>query len=207
MRARLVKAMRLCSRLTQDVRARDEMAYESLEKLIGLFNLKKKREVERYCQKLVITSEDLSSLILAGRVGSFGPFKYACHFTECRPGHLEPKQSELAALASHGVGLAKGAALKAIRKMDQIFKERRLVSAHLFYERSQKYWHMFYFDQRDFTGTKNHWKHGPHIHYAQDMFTREPLARIWSRVVSERPEFPPSLHVRYDYHHNRRRWH
>jgi hypothetical protein len=181
------------------------MSRESLEKLIGLFNLQKKREVERYCQNLVITSEDLSSLILTGRVGSFGPFRYACHFAESRPEHLEPQESELAALATNGVGPAKGAALKALRKMDQIFTERRLLSTHLFYERSQKYWHMFYFDQRDFTDRINHWKHGPHIHYAQDMFTRDPLAVIWPRVLAEKPDFPPSLHIRYDYHHNRSR--
>jgi hypothetical protein len=179
------------------------MARESLEKLIGLFNLKKKKEVERYCRKLVITSEDLADLILAGRVGGFGPLRYACHFAETRPEHLEPRQAELAALASNGVGSVSGAALKAVRKMNQLFNERSLLSTHLFYEPSQKYWHMFYFDQRDFTDRKNHWKQGPHIHYSQDMFTKEPLALVWSSATSDKPEFPPSVHVRYDYHHNR----
>ena len=76
---------------------------------------------------------------------------------------------------------------------------------HLFYSRSQKYWHMFYFDQRDYQATENHWKHGPHIHYSQDRFTIEPLQDVWRKATSQAPELPPAIYIRYDYHHNRRR--
>lgn len=181
------------------------MPRESLEGLLGLFNLSKKREVERYCQSLVITSEDFANVLLAARIAGLGPYRYACHFHELTPEHLHPKQEELSALGSNGVGPLKGPALKAIRKMDQIFRDRRLLAMHLFYSPSQKYWHLFYFDQRDYEARGNHWKHGPHIHYSQDLFTREPLEQMWSRATSDKPSFPPSRHVRYDYHHNRRR--
>jgi hypothetical protein len=181
------------------------MARESLEKLLGLFNLSKKRDVERYCQNLVVTSEDFADVLLASRVAGLGPYRYACHFAEMTPNHLHPKDEELTALGANGVGPLKGSALKAMRKVNQIFRDRRLLAMHLFYVPSQKYWHLFYFDQRDNDDHKNHWKHGPHIHYSQDLFTKEPLGEVWSRATSDKPSFPPSLHIRYDYHHNRHR--
>lgn len=180
------------------------MADASLEKLLGLFNLSKKREVERYCQELVISSHDFASVLLAGRVAGLGPYKYACHFNESTPDHLHPKKDELAALATNGVGQLRGPALKAMRKVNQVFLDRRMLAMHLFYTSSQKFWHLFYFDQRDYEDCNNHWKHGPHIHYSQDLFTREPLSQVWAKATAEKPVFPPSLHVRYAYHHNRR---
>jgi len=86
-----------------------------------------------------------------------------------------------------------------------MFKDRRLLAVHLFYARSQKHWHMFYFDQRDYSADNNHWLHGPHIHYSQSSFTRETLATVWRGVCQAKPEFPKSVHIRYDYHYNRRR--
>lgn len=179
------------------------MADESLGKLLGLFNLSKKRGVEKYCQEIVISSHDFASVLLAGRVAGLGPYKYACHFHESTPDHLHPNKDELAALAANGVGQLRGAALKAMRKVNQVFRDRRMLAMHLFYTPSQKYWHLFYFDQRDHEDRNNHWKHGPHIHYSQDLFTREPLPQVWANATAEKPVFPPSLHVRYDYHHNR----
>ena len=81
---------------------------------------------------------------------------------------------------------------------------RRLLSVHLFYSPSYEFWHLFYFDQRDHDPRDNHWKHGPHLHYSQNSFTRESLASVWDKVRQPKPEFPRALHIRYDYHHNRR---
>lgn len=179
------------------------MARESLEKLGALFNLGRKREVERYCRDLVITSEDFADVVLAARIAGFGPYTYTCHFREIAPESLEPSQEEINALGRSGVGALSGNALKAARKMDQLFRDRRLLATHLFYSRLYKYWHMFYFDQRDYQPSGNHWDHGPHLHYSQYSFTRESLQAIWQRVCAVKPELPPSVHVRYDYHHNR----
>lgn len=176
-----------------------------MERLVGLFDITKKRDVERYCQSLVITSEDFADLILAGLLGSVAQYEYVKHFHEIMPDQLIPKDSELDALANNGVGRIEKPAQKALSKLNQAYIDRRLLAVHLFYVPSQKYWHMFYFDQRDYKATGNHWKHGPHIHYTQDLFTNEPLSTVWAKATKENPEFPPSLHVRYDYHHNRKR--
>ena len=96
------------------------MPRESLEGLLGLFNLSKKGEVERHCQGLVITSEDFANVLLAGRIAGLGPYRYACHFHELTPEHLNPKQEELSALGSNGVGPLKGPTLKAIGRWTKL---------------------------------------------------------------------------------------
>lgn len=179
------------------------MERDSLEKLLGLFNLGRKREIERYCQNLIITSEDFAKVLLASRITGLGPYRYACHFREITPDELKLRENELTSLGKSEPGPLKGDALKSVRKIDQMFRDRRLLSVHLFYTHSQNYWHMFYFDQRDYQSSRNHWKHGPHIHYSHDSFTKVSLNDIWSLIVAEKPVFPPSIHIRYDYHHNR----
>lgn len=177
---------------------------QSFEDLVALFNLSKKKEVEAHCRKLVIRSEEFADVLLAARVAGLGPYLYANHFVELAPSFLHPSSEELEALGGNGLGRLSGKALKAIRKVDQMFKDRRQLAVHLFYARSLKYWHMFYFDQRDYSAENNHWEHGPHLHYAHDSFTREPLSEVWRKVQEPTPVFPKSIHVRYDYHHNRR---
>lgn len=171
---------------------------QHLEDLVSLFNKEGKREVERYCRALVIRSEALAAVLLAGQVTGLGHYAYACHFVDLVPDEVVPTEEEREALGRHGAGKLTGKGLKAIRKMGQLFEVRRMIAVHVFYSRSLKYWHLFYFDQRDYDKRNNHWKHGPHIHYSQDTFTREPLAEVWRKVHMPRPEFPPAVHIRFD---------
>ena len=181
-------------------------ANDSFERLLQLLNLGAKKDVQKYCRDLIIRSEDLSNLILIGRVAGLENYKYACHFAQIAPEHLNPTQRDLAALASNGVGPLSRAARKTATKMFQIFQDRRMFCAHLFYMPSMAYWHLFYFDQRDTTDHNNHWRiGGPHIHYSRESFSREPLRDVWRKVCASPPETPASVHIRYDYHHNRKR--
>lgn len=176
---------------------------ENLKKLLVLFNTKKKRDIEKYCRNLVITSEGFTSLILAGRATGVRPYLYECQFNEFVPEHLPPTKEELNALGTNGVGRLEGKARKAVSKVNQIFTDRRMFAAHLFYTPSFKFWHLFYFDQRDTESYRNHWKHGPHIHYSNDLIVKMPLQEIWNQVCLKRPKLPKSIHIKYDYHHNR----
>ena len=177
---------------------------ESLERLVPLLNTSGRKEASRYARDLTVTSEALVAIILAAQVGGLGPYAYTSYDREISPDTLNPTKEELNALGRTGVGQVTGLALKAIRKLDQQFKERSLLVIHLFYSRSHRHWHMFYFNQRDYTPRRNHWKHGPHIHYSQDAFTREPLSEVWARIRASKPLFPPKVHIRFDYHHNRK---
>lgn len=170
---------------------------ESLRALCDLLNLQKKREVERMCASMEITSEGFFHLLIAGRAGAVANLEYACHFTQYVPEHLEPTEEENQALGSTGVGPLEGKALKLVRKVSAIFNERRVFAAHLFYVPGHAAWHMFYFDQRDTQKRGNHWKHGPHIHYTSDLIVTAPLSGVWSAICQERPVVPKSLHLRY----------
>lgn len=181
------------------------MRSDSLRRFLGLFDLRGKREIKRYGRSLTVTSEDFSDVVLAARIAGLGPYEYACHFLEVRPDCVEPTREQFEALGASSVGVLSGRALKTARKIDQLFRDRRLLSVHLFYMRSHRHWHMFYFDQRDYQAPQNHWKHGPHIHYCHSAFTSEPLGEVWLKATASVPDFPPSVHIRYDYHHNRKR--
>ena len=122
---------------------------QSLDDLLTLFNIGKKSDVKTHCRKLVIKSEDFTNVILAANVGRLDPYEHIEHHKEITPAFLQLSEDEQEALGRSGLGQIKGKALKAVRKIDQIFKDRRLLSVHVFYDKSQSFWHMFYFDQRD----------------------------------------------------------
>jgi hypothetical protein len=183
----------------------EERDHQGLHRILQLFNIESKKEIKKYCRDLAIRSEDLFHIILVGRVSGLETYKYACHFSEYSPKHLNPTERDLAALSANGVGPLSRDARKTVTKISQIFQDRRMFSAHLFYTPSKKYWHLFYFDQRDVSEIGNHWKlGGPHIHYSRESFSKEPLDQVWRRVCATPPEPPSSVHVRYDYHHNRK---
>lgn len=177
---------------------------EGLENLLKLFSLERKKDVEKYCRDLVIKSEDLADIILAGRISGLRPYLYNVHFSETVPEYLNPTEQDFAALTSNGVGKMSRGARKTANKISEIFNQRRLFSAHLFYAPSHKFWNLFYFDQRDVDSMSNHWVSGPHIHYSRESFCREPLQEVWRNVCNSPPVPPSGIHIRYDYHHHRK---
>lgn len=179
----------------------------NLEQMLSLFHANTKREVEQICRDLVIYSDDLFGVILAARAGGLADYRYACHFADRSPKHLNPTDAEREALGRSGVGkITDAKALKFLSKTDQIFVERKMFAAHLFHSPSHRYWHVFYFDQRDTTERKNHWAHGPHIHYTSDLIMRPPMAEMWNAVCESEAKSLKGLHVRYvDHHHKRAR--
>lgn len=167
------------------------------EKLIRLFNIETKGELEKYCREVVVHGSDLVALILGGQAGALAPYKYACHFDQKVGLHLNPSAEELSALSQNGVGLLKGKAKKVISKAFQTFKERRCLAAHLFYTPSHSYWYLFYFDQRDTASHRNHWVHGSHIHLISSHWPNLTLEGAWQQVLSGNLNFPNKIHLRY----------
>jgi hypothetical protein len=145
----------------------------------------------------VIYQSDLAALITASKLGVLHPYEYACRFKETSPEHLKPKASELAAPADLKVGPLEGEGKKLFRKLFQTMDERRLFAAHLVYTPDHSYWHVLYLDQRDLDSGRNHWEHGPHVHYANDTFHRGDLEEIWKRVTEGDTAFLKPLHIRF----------
>jgi hypothetical protein len=164
--------------------------------LVNLFNIKTKKELKSYCQDAMILRQDFVSFILAAQAGVLSPYKYASHFEDKIPEHLTPKQEELAALGQATKGPLQGKAKKCVRKVFQLFVDRRHIAAHLFYTPSYDYWHLFYFDQRDQSTPKNHWRGGPHLHFVNDLWANLVLEDVWERVLRGDTSFS-SVHIRY----------
>ena len=119
-------------------------------KLIELFNLETKRELERYCSRFTLYKTDLVALILAARQGVLYPYRYSNHFERRLPKHLFPNEDERNALAENGVGSFKTKhASKFTSKLFQLHKEQRALAAHLLYTPDYRYWYIFCFDNRD----------------------------------------------------------
>lgn len=170
---------------------------KDIEGILNLLNQSKKREAVKYCKNLSIYSSDFVILILAAQAGALAPYKYASHFNERIPEHLHPSDDELAELSKNEIGPLRGKSKKAITKVYQIFKDRRCFAAHLFYTPDYKYWHIFYFDQRDNDSHKNHWKEGPHIHYLSDLWPQHKLPEIWNKVLSGDKNLCSTPHIRF----------
>lgn len=166
--------------------------------LFEVLNVRSKRELDKHCRRLLVSQQDFVELILAARRGELAPYQYANHFARTVPGALIPNESENAAISKNGVGKfhTKGAR-KFASKLIQLFKERRSLAAHLFYTPDHRYWHLFYFDNRDNSDEKNHWKHGAHIHYVSDLWPELSMSEAWAQVHSGQLAFADKLHIRY----------
>lgn len=171
---------------------------EHFPSLLELFNMRSKNEVLRHCAGLVVHRQDLVSLILGAQHGALAPYRYANHFADTVAPHLQPTEAEHSAIQQNGVGKFQSrGARKFSSRIFQLFHERRVLAAHLFYTPNYRYWHLFYFDNRDTEESKNHWKHGSHIHYASDLWPNLSLQQAWTQVKGGHVSFPNKVHLRY----------
>lgn len=169
----------------------------NIEGLIKLFNIESKRGLEKYCRTLVVRKIDFVALILGARAGSLEPYRYACHFNQAVPAHLQATAEELTALSQNGIGPLKGKAKKAVTKTFQLFDERRCFAAHLFYTPCYSYWYLFYFDQRDEAMQTNHWEYGPHMHLVSSHWSNLKLKQVWLQMKEGDINFASKIHLRF----------
>ncbi len=168
------------------------------EALFEVLNFSTKRELERHCKNLIIYQQDLVALILATQHGALEPYRYANHFDRTTTSNLYPNDTERSAISKNGIGEFKTrGAKKFASKISQLFKEQRALAAHIFYSPNHRYWHLFYFDNRDTSEHGNHWKHGPHVHYVSDLWPELTLAEAWRQVTTGDFSFRNKLHIKY----------
>ena len=86
---------------------------------------------------------------------------------------------------------------KVIRKMEQMFRQRKYRVIRFF--AIGKEWHCVFFDQRDayaqFQNT--HWKGGTHIHYLSYLMTSRGAEEIWALLHDRNAKLPKSIHIKY----------
>ena len=170
----------------------------NLKDLLQIFNCKSKGELKKHARNTVVYQQDMVAFVLAAQQGALYPYLYANHFARKVPDHLMPNEKEQEAISKNGIGNFKTlAAQKFARKVFQMPVEQRSRAAHLFYTSDHKYWNLFYFDNRDRSKYTNHWKHGGHIHFVSDLWSRLSMEEAWKKVKSGELSFQNKLHLRY----------
>ena len=176
----------------------DKLLQEILESevpeyLHKMLEIEKKSELEKYCKNLIITQEALFKLITSShKIGYLHQIKHI----DFVPPHLKPTGKEKEALSSAKAGeTLAGDAKKLVNKISQIFKERRLLSVHVFCNNTK--WHLFYFDQDDMEERNNHWKHGPHIHFVNYLWPNLDINNLWKLFNKVESSAAGKLHIRY----------
>ena len=116
------------------------------------------------------------------------------------PQHLRLSAEEQRALGGHGVGaIAENTpAAKAVTKIAQMFKDRRLLFGHMFIDvRDESRWHFLYGDQRDLAG---HWTPDgspqPHVHFINFLWPGRNVRALWEEFGAGKAP-GAALHVRF----------
>ena len=163
------------------------------EYLRQLLSFSKKSDLERYCRNLEIDYRDFTVLIYnAHQIGYFHDIK----FNDFQPEHLQPTEQEVWSLGRTENGVISADGQRFIRKVSEIFKQRRYLVAHIFANAER--WHLFYFDQRDIqTLDPNHWKHGPHLHFVNDLWPNYDPNDVWALFDQADASLRGKLHIRY----------
>jgi hypothetical protein len=170
---------------------------KNIEGFLKLFTFDKKRELERYCREVVIYGSDFAAFIFACDSGRL-PFLHRIHCGDHVPERLNPTDKDLAALAGNGVGPLQPGAQKTMRKIFQLFRDRRYLVGHIFYVPDLSEWHFFQFDQRDTEDERaNHWKEGAHIHFLNWLWPNYDAETLWANFTSGKAKMNDSLHLRY----------
>ena len=177
---------------------------DTLKAFLKIFEIGTKKELLKHCKTTVIHSDHFANFIGLAEAGLL-QYRHLIHYRDLVPEHLHPKPEEI-----QGIPLTVGAKLEGkpltfFNKVQQIFRDRRYLVGHMFYSSNLKYWHFFYFDQRDLSRYGNHWKHGPHIHFLNFLWPEYTCETLWNQFITRNPTLRSSMHIRYlDIHSARR---
>lgn len=166
-----------------------------LENLLTIFEFDKKRKLEQYCRDIAVSAKDFSDLIICGEATGM-PFFHQIHHRDIFPKHLELSDANLQALSNNPVGPLNPEARKTVRKVFQIFKDRRYLVGHIFYTADLSKWHFFCFDQRDLA-LPNHWEEGTHVHFINWLWPGWDARTAWGKFVAENGKPGDSIHLRF----------
>ena len=160
-----------------------------LEKLL---NASKKSELQKLVRSIAVTQEELVALVhTSEKIG----YTHFINYGQWIPKHLVPTEEEQKALSENGVGELKGKSSKYLKKVSQIFKERKYRVGHLFVA-NQK-WHLFYLDLKDIEQQTNHWMGGPHLHFTNYLLPGLSIDQVIDRFLKLDFDFGSRLHIKF----------
>jgi hypothetical protein len=174
------------------------MPEPNLDSLLRIFSFEKKKDLERYCRDLIVSSEDFFKLVLACEFSGV-PFLHGISYRDKVPSHLVPKDAEIEALKNTPAGtILTGEAAKAVSKISQIFEKRRYLVGHMFQTPDHSRWHFFCFDAiSDLRLQGNHWEKGAHVHFVNWLWPNLRADSVWENFVHDDNRPGASLHLRF----------
>lgn len=170
-----------------------EVDRTEIERILALLHLEDRREVVRYCRRLVISCEALFQVIVAGRHAGLHPYVYDCHFStddSSEPEAISAADRDLVALAANDLVPLHRRARKAAHRIAQSFEQPESFAAHLLYTPSHRNWHLFCFERELHASTTR-------VRYSRAGVDRRPLQQIW-RDLCRHQGVPRSIPIRYD---------
>jgi hypothetical protein len=180
---------------TLKVKVNLELPSSVPEKLVKLLSIDKKSELQKSCEDISISKEELFALIVnCGQLG---------YFHDMRTYRREPQHLQFDPTKIWPMGKYKPrdkldeVDQKLMDKVTHLGKERRIMVVHVFIASAER-WHIFYFDQRD-TAPNNHWKFGPHIHFANYLWPEYSLEKVLKIFSTPDGALGSNIHIRCDF--------
>lgn len=164
-----------------------------------ILNCRKKTELARLCKSTTLYSSDFAESILNAGDHRF-PYRHNCHAQEFVPDEMKLTEDDMTAMAAAKPGQMGRAVASGFGKIDRTFRCRRQLVGHMFYTADHSIWHFFYFDQRDTSKKRNHWKEGSHIHIINFLWPHRTAEEIWREFKSRNVQMKGSLHIKYVSH-------
>jgi hypothetical protein len=157
-----------------------------------LLSISKKNELRKFAKQIEIRRRDFTTLVWnASTLG----YRHEIQYHEFRPDDASLEADWDFSRSEDGKLTPQ--AKRTIKMIRRIFEQRRLLTAHIFF--NQQRWHIFYFDQRDMDASgQNHWKHGSHIHFVNDLWPNYDPQDIWNLLKRAETTVGGNLHIRYD---------
>lgn len=164
-------------------------------RLIRLFNLDSKADLESECRSLVIRQDDLVETIFYAKMPET-VLDHRSIFRTVQPTHLALRTEDFHTLDRAKAGQNPEAIGKIAGKIAATIKERKNYSGHLFWRRDCYDWWYFYFTNRDVAG--EHWE-ASHAHLVCHLThpRQDPEELLRDLAEADKPRFPRGLHVRY----------
>jgi hypothetical protein len=167
-----------------------------IENLLKIFQIDNKTDLVKHCKSLKIHMDDFVNLIDVCDSYGIG-LKHRTYQKDIMPQHLDPNKNNFGSFLNKQIS-GTDQERKIFIKMHQLFRERRYLVAHVFYiPPGLKYWHFFYFDQRDIIEKDNHWLYGPHIHFINYLWPEYTARSIWNQFMTVKSKLNGALHIQW----------
>jgi len=157
------------------------------DKILGLFQMTKKADAEKYSRELVLLEYELFLLIHNCNQISF---THHSKFKQYIPEHLRVSETDRADMKT-------GTPKPFLKKISSGLLERRYIHVHLFECSSN--WHCFYFSHDDINPENtNHWKYGCHLHYVSHLWSNYKKQQIRKAFNKRSTDISGNFHIRFE---------